>query len=166
MRWSVKKSDAWVIRASVDSLPFATGCFDAAVSADVLCHAAVHPSRALGELARVLRPGGKLIVNMPAYEWLLSAHDRRVHNTRRVTATTLSAMLRDAGFHEIRASYWNCLLLPVMVLHRKLRRDSPETQSDVEPFGPCLNVALHAITQIERLTHLAMPAGGSALQPR
>ncbi len=51
--------------------------FDAAVCADVLCHAAVDPAVALAELKRVLRPGGRLVVNMPAYQWLLSAHDRQ-----------------------------------------------------------------------------------------
>ena len=58
--------------------------FDAAVAADVLCHAAVDPAAALAEMRRVLRPGGRLVVNMPAFAWLFSAHDRRVHNARRV----------------------------------------------------------------------------------
>src|ERR1700679_1275746 len=76
------KSGAAVVRGSVNALPFASGGFDAAISADVLCHAAVDPAAALAELKRVLRPGGRLIVNMPAYQWLLSAHDRQVHNAR------------------------------------------------------------------------------------
>ncbi len=55
-------------RGSVNQLPFADGSFDAVVSADVLCDAAVDPgARALLELKRVLRPGGRLVVNMPAY---------------------------------------------------------------------------------------------------
>jgi SAM-dependent methyltransferase len=164
VRWSVKKCDASVVRGSIDSLPFADGCFDAAVAADVLCHAAVDPPRALRELARVLRPGGRLVVNMPAFAWLQSAHDRRVHNARRVTARAMRSMLNDSGFVAVRVCYWNSLLLPMMVAHRKLRKGlSTNAQSDVEPFGPCLNSALYAITEIERFLHLAMPAGGSVL---
>ncbi len=61
-----------VVRGSVDALPFADASFDAVIAADVLCHRAVDPARALTELRRVLRPTGRLIVNMPAYDWLLS----------------------------------------------------------------------------------------------
>ena len=85
----------------MNALPFVDDSFDAAVSADVLCHAAVDPSAALAELKRVLRPGGRLILNMPAYQWMLSAHDRRVHNVRRLTAPATAAMLRQAGFEQV-----------------------------------------------------------------
>ena len=102
------------------------GGFDAAVAADLLCHRAVDPAMALAELRRVLRPGGRLIVNMPAYAWLLSVHDRLVHNVRRCTARQLAAMLREAGFVRVRARYWNCLLLPLMVVQRKLLASAHE----------------------------------------
>ncbi|HEY0182215.1 MAG TPA: class I SAM-dependent methyltransferase, partial [Rhodopila sp.] len=101
------KSGAAIARGSVNALPFADDSFDAAVSADVLCHAAANPSAALEELKRVLRPGGRLVVNMPAYQWMLSAHDRRVHNVRRLTAGATATMLRRAGFHRVSANYWN-----------------------------------------------------------
>jgi hypothetical protein len=117
---------------------------------------------ALGELKRVLRPGGRLIVNMPAYAWLLSAHDHRVHNVRRQTARQLAAMLRAGGFTRIRARYWNGLLLPAMVVQRKLlsRGDSA---SDVAPFPPWLDATLHGMTEIERHLPFGLPAGGSVL---
>ena len=97
-RRAAAKSGAPVARGSVNALPFADASFDAAIAADVLCHRAVEPAPALAELRRVLRPGGRLVVNMPAYAWLLSAHDRQVHNARRCTARQLAAMLREAGF--------------------------------------------------------------------
>ena len=149
-------------RGSVNVLPFADASFDAAIAADLLCHGAVDPLQALAELRRVLRPGGRLIVNMPAYAWLLSAHDRLVHNVRRCTARQLTAMLCDAGFVRVSAGYWNGLLLPLMVAQRKLlaRR---AVASDVAPFPPWLDATLHAMTEIERRLPFRLPAGGSVL---
>jgi hypothetical protein len=116
----------------------------------------------LAELRRVLRPGGVLLVNMPAYAWLLSAHDRLVHNVRRCSARQLSATLRDARFVRVHAGYWNSLLLPLMVVQRKLLA-SNAMASDVAPFPPWLDAMLHAITEIERRLPFRLPAGGSVL---
>jgi SAM-dependent methyltransferase len=161
-RRATVKSGAAVVRASVNALPFADGCFAAAIVADVLCHRAVDPIHALAELKRVLRPGGRLIVNMPAYAWLLSAHDHRVHNARRQTASQLAAMLRAAGFAQVRARYWNGLLLPLMIAQRKLLSRG-DAASDVAPFPPWLDATLHGMTEIERHLPFALPAGGSVL---
>jgi SAM-dependent methyltransferase len=132
------------------------------VAADVLCHAAVEPARALAEVKRVLRPNGRLIVNMPAFRALLSAHDARVHNARRLNLAETRTMLEDAGFRVLRAGYWNGLLLPLMILHRKLPVRSSE-RSDVAAFPPWLDRMLHGMTELERRLNLRLPAGGSVL---
>ena len=156
------KSLADVVRGSVNALPFADRVFDVAITADVLCHRAVDVPRALGELARVLRPGGRLVVNLPAFSWLLSAHDIRVHNVRRFTARQLRDSLARAGFHSVTARYWNGLLLPLMVLRRKLLARG-ETVSDVALYPPWLDATLHAVTVLERRLRLPLCAGGSVL---
>jgi SAM-dependent methyltransferase len=156
------KGRAAIARGSVDALPFADARFDAAVSADVLCHAAVDPLAALGELRRVLKPGGRIVLNLPAYQWLMSAHDRQVHNVRRFTARGTAGMLRQAGFGRIRSFYWNGLLLPLMAAQRKIlaRGDSV---SDVAPFPPWLDGSLLAVTKFERHLPVGLPFGGSVL---
>jgi SAM-dependent methyltransferase len=161
-RRAAAKSDALLVRGTVNALPFLDGCFDAAVSADVLCHRAVEPERALAELGRVLRPGGRLVINMPAYMWLASAHDRQVHNARRHTAGQLRSLLLAAGFRRLRVGYWNSLLLPLMIVQRKLsiRGDGA---SDVASFPPRLDAMLHAMTEIEFRLPFRLPAGGSVL---
>jgi SAM-dependent methyltransferase len=159
------KSGATIVRGSINALPYADARFAAIVSADVLCHDAVDPPTALAELRRVLAPGGLLVLNMPSYQWLLSAHDRQVHNARRTTATALARDLAAAGFAQIRARYWNTLLLPLMILQRRvLARDNHgQTKSDVAAFPPWIDATFHALTAIERRIPLPLPAGGSIL---
>jgi ubiquinone/menaquinone biosynthesis C-methylase UbiE len=162
-RRAAEKSGAAIARGSVNAMPFASAGFDAVITADVLCHAAVDPDAALAEMRRVLRPGGRLVVNMPAYAWMLSAHDRKVHNVRRWTVPFTRAALRRAGFADVRARYWNGLLLPLMVVERKLLARGADAASDVAAFSPWLDATLHAITAIERRLPVPLPAGGSVL---
>jgi SAM-dependent methyltransferase len=162
-RRAVEKSGAPVACGSINALPFADARFDAAIVADVLCHRAVDPTAALAELRRVLRPGGMLLVNMPAYEWLLSGHDRLVHNARRQSARQVRVMLTEAGFADIRARYWNGLLLPLMVARRKIFPPRHDSASDVSRFSPWLNAILHRVAEIERHLPMRLPAGGSVL---
>jgi SAM-dependent methyltransferase len=161
-RRAAAKSGVPIVQGSTNALPFAEAGFDAAIAADLLCHRAVDPDQTLAELKRVLRPGGRLIVNMPAYAWLLSAHDRQVHNVRRSTVRRLTAVLTEAGFCRVRARYWNSLLLPLMVAQRKLLTRNGAA-SDVAPFPPWLDGTLHAMTEIERRLPFTLPAGGSVL---
>jgi SAM-dependent methyltransferase len=157
-----EKSGALIAQGSINALPLASNSFDAIVNADVLCHAAVAPAAALAELKRVLKPGGRLVVNMPAYQWMLSAHDRRVHNVRRQTASTTAGMLHEAGFEKVRARYWNGLLLPLMVLQRKILARG-DAASDVTPFPPWFDAILHGMTEFERHLPFPLPVGGSVL---
>jgi len=156
------KAGVPVARGSVTHLPFADGCMDALVLADVLCHQSVDPVAALAEARRVLRPGGRLVVNMPAFMWLLSEHDRRVFNARRVTAGELRGWLAQAGFGAISTRYWNSLLLPLVVIRRKLLASHDGAASDVAALPPWLDTMFSSVTELERVLP-RMPAGSSVL---
>ena len=111
---STRRSLRRLARASVGQLPFAAGTFDLVTAFDVLCHGAVLDERAsLREFWRVLRPGGWLLLHLPAYAWLKSPHDRAVHNDRRYSTGDVRAMLNGAGFSIERMTYANTLLFPV-----------------------------------------------------
>lgn len=154
-----------VAGGSITHLPFADASLAAIVSADVLCHGAVDPVAALAECHRCLRPGGYLLLNLPAYRWMFSAHDRRVGNVRRYDAGTLRADLCAAGFEPLRLTYWNTLLFGLMLIRRKLLGAS-DAASDVmlypapveTLFGWLMDLETWFIAQGGRL-----PFGGSLL---
>jgi SAM-dependent methyltransferase len=148
---------------SVNALPYPAESFDAVVSADVLCHGGVDQDAALAEFRRCLRPGGLLLLNLPAYQWMASAHDRHVHNVRRYTAGQACRLLAGAGFAPVVCGYWNSLLFPLMLLHR-LTAGRDEAGSDVRPFPAWQESLFTAITTAERRLArlgLRLPFGGS-----
>lgn len=135
-------------RASVTELPFEDGRFDAVVSADVLYHID-DDGAALREYFRVLKPGGVVVLNVPAYRWLWSYHDVAVHSKRRYGRGELLSKLGQAGFEERRATYWNTLPFPLVVARRKLF-PAPATGSDVHLFPAPLEAAFNAAMAMER----------------
>jgi len=158
------KADRPVTSGSVNELPIGDGLLGAYVSLDVLCHAGVEPALALKEAHRCLGPGAIAVFNLPAYGWLLSAHDRRVHNNRRFTRCQARRLLAESGFRVLRSSYWNTLLFPLMLLHRLIERDDAE--SDVCDYPAWLDAFFSAALAIERAAigaGLSLPFGGSLL---
>ncbi len=114
------KSRCAVAVGSVNALPFADQSLDIVFSADVLCHRGVEQHAALAGFHRCLRPGGVLVLNLPAYRWLYSAHDAAVDNARRYGRREVLTLLAESGFAGARADYWNSILFPLMLMRRKL----------------------------------------------
>src|SRR5205807_1105221 len=112
-----------VIEGSVLEMPFADASFDLAASLDVVEHLADDVA-ALRELRRVVAPGGRLLVTVPAYQWLWSGHDEVNHHHRRYTRDSLAQAGERAGWSEARTTYFNSLLLPIAIVLRVLERFS------------------------------------------
>lgn len=150
---------------TINDLPFADATFSVIFSVDVLAHDGVDERRALGEVLRCLKPGGALVVNLPAYDWLRSAHDERVHQHRRYTRSRAVALLRAAGFARVRASYWNSALFPLMVLRRKVFPPKDEA-SDVMIYPAPVEALFRLVMAAENLwlrLGLNLPFGGSVM---
>ena len=163
-RWAAEKSARPICAGSVNTLPFADAAFATIVSVDVLCHRDVDEAQTLEQFHRCLAAGGILILNLPAYRWLMSRHDAAVHNARRYTRGEVLRLLRAAGFRPIFASYWNIVLFPVMVATRKLLPAG--SGSDVKLQPRIVEAACRAATRIERglmRAGIRFPFGGSVL---
>ncbi len=115
-----------VVAGSVLEMPFPADSFDLAVSLDVIEHLE-DDLAALRELRRTVAPGGSLLVTVPAYQWLWSGHDEINHHHRRYTRRSLQRVAEQAGWDQVRTTYFNSLLLPMAIVLRVLDRLSTKT---------------------------------------
>ncbi len=142
-----------VARASMTVLPFADGAFDAVLCLDAL--GAVPPSDdavALGEMARVLRPGGALVLWAAAHPALYGAHDRATGMAQRHCRQGLWAIVQRAGLTVDKLSYANMCCFPGIAAIRLLRRLWPAANaagSDVALPPRPVNVLLSRVMELE-----------------
>ena len=121
------RSASRLVRASNVALPFSSNSFDLVTSFDVLYESSVpSDSLAVRESSRVLCPGGRLLLRLPAYNWLRGRHDEAVHTARRYSASEVAALLHANGFVIEQLSHVNMFLFPLALLKRAAERIFPE----------------------------------------
>ena len=151
VQWACKRGIGEIVQGSITEAPFADDRFDFAVCLDVLEHIE-EEGDALRELRRVVRPGGRLLVTVPAYQSLWSEHDEINHHRRRYTRRSLSTVAAQAGWETVWTTYFNGGLLPAAAAHRRLsrvRRSVDEPVSDLELTPLRLNTMLQAPLRLE-----------------
>ena len=157
---------ARLMQGSADHLPFADAAFDVVLSLDVIVLRGIDDRAAAREMHRVLRPGGKLILNVAAFDFLRGSHDVATQMARRYTRARIAKLLLDAGFKVESLSYWNMSLMPAVALVRWVSRakaEQADVRSDLAPMWPPLNRALAAIARAELTAsrHFPLPFGTS-----
>lgn len=163
-----KRNASRLACASVLDLPFASASFDLVASFDVLYERGVTDERqALSEFFRVLSPNGRVLLRLPAYDWLRGKHDERVHTNRRYTKTLVKKLLEQSHFIVEHITYANMLLFPLAALKRLSERFFPqaEAQSDLSlPVG-ALNGFFKAVLASEAplAATLELPYGLSVM---
>ncbi len=133
------------------ALPFGAETFDVVSAFDVLEHCDPE-GRAVAELARILVPGGRLLMSVPAYQWAWTDHDVRAGHYRRYTRPRLLAAVEKGGFVVARATYGFSAVFPFFVAERVLRRMRPskdETQR-LTQVPPVLDRVLMGLSGLER----------------
>lgn len=122
-----------------DALPFAGERFDLVCLFDVLEHVA-DDQAALAAIAHLLAPGGRLLLTVPAHQWLWSVHDEHLHHRRRYSHAGLRRALADGGFAVERLSFFNALLFAPAVAARLLDRWRGSTSASGSALpGPAVN---------------------------
>jgi SAM-dependent methyltransferase len=149
-------------------LPFDDNTFDLITILDVLEHID-DDEGTLRELYRILRPGGMLMVSVPAYQFLWGPQDEISKHKRRYIAPQIRALLKQTGFQVKKLSYFNTILFPAVAVIRMLRPYLPRTfqvDSDctITKLGP-LNRLLARLFALEApiVKHVSLPFGVSIL---
>ena len=138
--------------SEIERLPFADGTFDVITAMDVLEHTD-DDLAALGELRRVLRPGGLLLATVPAYGFLWSEHDEALKHRRRYTAHELRNKMTVKDLRIERTSYFiTALFVPIfaMRIHQGLFKKSTHPQTSIRLLPRWLNSTLIGLLALER----------------
>lgn len=151
---------------SVTALPFADASFDVVSAFDVVEHCA-DDTAALAELARVLAPGGRLLLSVPAYAWAWSDHDVRAGHHRRYDQDRLSRVVEAAGLVVLRRTHAFAGVFPVFAAERvvrRLRRRKPGPgDSRLPRVSPRQDRLLTTLSRMDRrvLARRDLPFGSS-----
>lgn len=148
-----------------EPVPFANRQFDLVCLLDVLEHIA-DDGAALARAGQLVRPGGRLLVTLPAYAWLWSSHDSAHHHHRRYTAGMVSRLAATAGLQVDRLGYFNTLLFPLIAAVRILGKlTGSSVDSDAVMPSPRLNALLKTIFGLERhlVSRYLFPFGTSVV---
>lgn len=146
-----------------ERLPVSDASVDVVCLLDVLEHLS-EPDAALRDIGRVLRPGGRLVVNVPAHAWLWSSADEHLHHHRRYDRAVLRADLQRCGFEPVLLSHtFSWLVLPVWLV-RRFGRDR-HAALGLDRTSLALDRAAMILTALERwlLGRSSLPFGTSLL---
>ena len=160
-----------VYQADLNKLELEPETFDVITSIDVLYHSGiVDDVEVMRRLRSGLKPGGMLILNLVAHEFLRSTHDIAVHTRERYALGMLCERLQQAGFDIVQATYRVSFLFPFISVYRLLSRftlptksDPAEVASDVSLPNQLINALLLKVIELENivLRKAALPFGSS-----
>ncbi|MDQ3931142.1 MAG: class I SAM-dependent methyltransferase [Chloroflexota bacterium] len=167
-----------ICQGSLMAVPFRDNSLQVVISCDVINDEGLPDEmQALRELYKVLAPGGRLFLNLPAYDFLRGEHDRATSVARRYTTGRIAKKLRSVGFKIERVTYWNMFLFPLVLAVRLASRlrgrgEHEQAHSDIKVPPAPLNALLTAVLSIEHrlLRRVNLPFGSSvgvvAVKPR
>ncbi|MGC8783457.1 MAG: class I SAM-dependent methyltransferase [Armatimonadota bacterium] len=167
LSWSRQRGLNNLLLAAAERLPIAPESVDVIVATDILEHLDDDVA-VLKEFYRALKPGGYVVITVPAYSILWSEHDLALMHRRRYVARVLAKRSHAAGFKITRLTYALFFLFPLALVMRLLkRRPTPgkEPEAQLPPLPAWLNRLLIHVQRIETamLSYLRFPWGVSVV---
>lgn len=124
LQFSRRRGLKHLVGGDAMKLPFASECFDIITVMDVLEHLP-DDQAAMREFHRVLKPGGRVVATVPAYQHLWSEHDIALMHFRRYIRQQLGERFIGAGFQLEKLSHTMTALYPLVALQRRLNATKP-----------------------------------------
>jgi SAM-dependent methyltransferase len=147
-----KKGLGPVEQGDVCDMPFPDASFDFIFATDVIEHID-RDDAALGEIMRVLKPGGYCLATVPAFPSLWGHQDIKCYHKRRYRSAGFLAKLTASGLEPVNWYHFNYLLfLPIWAMRRLLRLFSKSARSEIQFNTPLLNLLLRGIFTLDILT--------------
>lgn len=139
-----------VYQCTLETFPHPEQRFDLITLLDVIEH--IDDDRSVVQQARgFLKPGGSILVTVPAYQWLWSPHDDVNHHKRRYTRPHLARVLEQAGLKPVVLSYYNTLLFPAALAGRLLQKLTGSASDTTLAIPPSpVNMLLTSFFSFER----------------
>jgi len=154
-----------VQEGDIHALPFPDASFDAVICSSVLYHQWVSDVEgAIREMHRVLRHGGTLLIVVPAYPFLHSAHDEAVMTARRFRKREIRQLLWKQNFKVQRLTYWTTFLFPLAVAARTLggSKMGRDFETDKTSFTQRMFTLVMAL-ELHLLRKMSLPFGVALL---
>lgn len=163
----MKKSGYKVKKVKGIELPYKDNTFDLVAAFDVLEHIE-HDVDALKEWLRVLKPGGFVVMTIPAHQWLWSQHDVSLHHFRRYTTKDVKNKAKNAGLHPKRVSYAIAFSVPLIIGFRVMNKvlgRKVDAETSYVPVPNFVNKFFTSLLGIEASAHktIKFPIGTSVI---
>ena len=151
IRWCADKGLGVVRRGDVCDMPFADAQFDLVLATDIIEHVD-DDEQALSEVRRVLKPSGRAIVTVPAFQSLWGLQDEIGHHKRRYGHRELIGKLDAAGLRPYESFYFNFLLfVPIWIARQLIRTLGLQLKNENQLNSPLVNSVLKAIFALDIL---------------
>ena len=143
---------------ALEGVPDAT--YDMVAALDVVEHIP-DDKAALEGISRVLKPGGKLLMTVPAHQWMWSAHDVVNHHQRRYSKRDFKRLVNESPLKLESIGYLNSLLFPLAMAQRLASKLTGNEDANLAPPAEPINQVLERVFALERrvIGRIPLPPG-------